>query len=230
MPVGACPRGQRAATAGPGTVAGVPDPTSTPVRPATLTLASTNAGKLASLRAVCLDTAVVAVDLPLVETQTDDAADVAAVAVTKAVQAWRLLGAPVVVEDGGLCVDHLGGWPGVYTKPFLASVGLSGLLQLAGPLPARAHFRSAVAYADGSGLRVWTGPSRLGTLVPAAGEPAAVAWSALWSVFAPDGGDGRTLAQLSAAERHALVTVDPPLTRFGRWWATGSDDPGVLPG
>lgn len=181
-----------------------------------LTVVTGNAGKRRTFERVCAPSPVEMVDLSIVEVQTDSFAEVAR---HKAEAAWERLRRPVVVEDGGLSVPSLGGWPGVYTKPFLDTVGLAGLLRLAPSLPCEASFVSAVAYADGDGLRVWEGVSRTGSLVPPRGGDSPGAWSPLWQVFVSEGMD-RTLAELSPLERAGILVPSAPIEVFGLWWRT----------
>lgn len=178
-----------------------------------LVVVSGNAGKRRTFERVCGQD-VEAVDLSIVELQSESFAEIAR---HKAEEAWERLRRPVVVEDGGISVPALNGWPGTYTKPFLSAVGLDGLLKLLPQLPCQAEFTSAVAYADADGLRVWEGCSRRGELVAPGGGDLPEAWSALWQVFVPEG-ETRRLAELSAEERAAIVVPDAPIEEFGRWW------------
>ncbi|HEX6902269.1 MAG TPA: non-canonical purine NTP pyrophosphatase [Thermoanaerobaculia bacterium] len=143
------------------------------------------------------------VDLPLVEPQADS---VEAVARAKARQAFSAIGGPLVVEDGGFCVDALGGFPGPYTKYVIETIGAEGLLRLAAPLPDRScRFVGALVYMDAAGAaKVFTDDRGAGTLARESdATPCDDAWSELWRVFIPAGAS-RPLSALPAAEREAL--------------------------
>ena len=81
-------------------------------------------------------------------------------AVKKAVKIARATGELTMGEDSGLCVDALGGRPGVYSSRFSGrdKSDLKNnlkLLKLLGDLPPakrKAHYISAVALADAQGL------------------------------------------------------------------------------
>ena len=51
----------------------------------------------------------------------------------------------LMVEDAGLFVDHLNGFPGVYSAYALATIGCDGMLRLMGEEPARGAEFQAVA-------------------------------------------------------------------------------------
>lgn len=89
------------------------------------------------------------VQAPLTEIQDDD---VGAIARAKAEQASAIVGGPVVVEDGGLYIPALDGFPGPYTAYALRTIGVEGLLAVSrGLSDRRAVLASRVAYADGRG-------------------------------------------------------------------------------
>jgi len=65
-----------------------------------------------------------------------------------ALDAVKNCGLPVFVEDAGLFVDSLKGFPGPYSKYIYNTVGLKGILKLMKNIENRtAHFKSVVAFA-----------------------------------------------------------------------------------
>jgi len=89
------------------------------------------------------------------EIRSDDVAEVAA-------DSARKLGGtvkpPFFVEDAGLFIDALNGFPGAYSAWALRKVGVQGILRLMrGVKGRRASFRSAVALFDGKKVFVFTG-------------------------------------------------------------------------
>jgi XTP/dITP diphosphohydrolase len=143
------------------------------------------------------------VDLPLVEPQ---ASSVEAVARAKGQQAFSAIGGPLVVEDGGFCVDGLRGFPGPCTKYALETIGAEGLLRLAATLSDRScRFIAALVYVDAAGgAQVFTDDRGVGTLARERDPtPCDDAWSDLWRIFIP-AGLSRPLSALPAAEREAL--------------------------
>jgi len=65
---------------------------------------------------------------------------------------------PLFVEDSGLFVDALHGFPGTYSAWAFGKIGNEGLLRLMrGVRDRRASFISAVAYADEKGVKIFEG-------------------------------------------------------------------------
>ena len=82
--------------------------------------------------------------LELLEKQSDDPALIASV---KARDAWRTLHSDVIVEDDGLFIDALNGFPGPYSAFVYKTIGNEGVLKLMkGISNRRATFQSIIAY------------------------------------------------------------------------------------
>lgn len=81
------------------------------------------------------------------------------IASAKARDAFSNLARPVLVEDAGLLIDSLGGFPGPYSSYVLDTIGCKGILALTGQDRA-AEFVSIVAYCDGTGARSFEGRVR----------------------------------------------------------------------
>lgn len=65
---------------------------------------------------------------------------------------------PFIVDDGGLFVDALHGFPGVFSAHTLKTIGVPGILKLMeGVEDRRAHFRAVVTYHDGRETRSFAG-------------------------------------------------------------------------
>jgi XTP/dITP diphosphohydrolase len=72
------------------------------------------------------------------------------VAKASAVDAFEMCHLPLIVEDAGLFVDALNGFPGPYAAYVYKTIGNQGLLKLMQGIRARkAHFSSVVAYVSG---------------------------------------------------------------------------------
>ena len=170
-----------------------------------ITFVSTNRGK-AKVLAQCVAAVgyeLERIELPIIEPQ---GSTLESVALDKARQAFAYFEEPLVVEDSGLCVDGLAGFPGPVTKYVLETIGVAGLLRLAGELPARTcRFVGALVYVDGDGTpHTFMDKRAVGTLAQEAdGTRCAEAWSPLWGIFIPEGAT-RPLSALSPEERDAL--------------------------
>lgn len=130
----------------------------------------------------------------------------------KAVALVAATGLAAVSDDTGLEVDALGGAPGVFSARFAGetatyadNVGklLEELERVGAVTPdrRRATFRTValVAYPDGHDL--WVEGEVSGVIVP---MPAGGAGFGYDPVFAPDGGGGRTFAQMAPDEKHRV--------------------------
>ena len=121
-------------------------------------------------------------------------------------------GEAAVADDTGLEVDGLDGRPGVYSARFagehatyadnvaklLAELSAAGAVN---PDQRRATFHTValVAFPDGSEL--WADGRVSGVITPEAVGDRGFGYD---PVFAPDGGGGRTFAQMSPGEKHDI--------------------------
>ena len=67
----------------------------------------------------------------------------------KAIQAFSICAKPVIVEDAGLFIKSLNGFPGPYSSFVFNTIGNKGILHLV-TKPRDAFFRSVVAYCEQS--------------------------------------------------------------------------------
>jgi XTP/dITP diphosphohydrolase len=118
----------------------------------------------------------------------------------KAEAAWQRLRLPVVVEDAGLGLLALNGFPGPLIKWMLLAVGAEGLAKTGHALgETRAVARCGLLYKDGERTLLGEGITT-GTLVlPGRGEHG-FGWD---PVFLPDG-ETRTFAELTGREKDAV--------------------------
>lgn len=117
-------------------------------------------------------------------------------------------GAAAVADDTGLFVDALDGAPGVYSARYAGEgatyddnvakllAALDGV-----PEPRRARFVTVAALVRPGGEELVATGTLDGSI---ARLPAGSEGFGYDPVFVPDDGDGRTLAQLSATEKHAI--------------------------
>ncbi|PSP86272.1 non-canonical purine NTP pyrophosphatase [Halobacteriales archaeon QS_1_68_17] len=111
-----------------------------------LRFVTTNEGKVAEAREYVGDE-VVQFDFDYTEVQSDD---IGAVAARGAREAYREVGEPVIVDDSGLFVDALGGFPGPYSAYAEDTLGIERVQELVAREDSqRARFRCVIAYCDG---------------------------------------------------------------------------------
>ncbi len=83
------------------------------------------------------------------ETQSDS---LTVIAGASAIDAFKRCNLPLIVEDAGLFVNALNGFPGPYAAYAYKTIGNAGLLKLMENVKNRnATFKSAIAYYDGQG-------------------------------------------------------------------------------
>jgi non-canonical purine NTP pyrophosphatase (RdgB/HAM1 family) len=162
--------------------------------PPTFVLVTGNPGKLAEARRLThLDLESIDVDLP--EVQSLDYLEVLR---AKGEEAWRRVGRPLVVEEAGLGLAALNGFPGPLVKWMLEAVGAAGLARTAAALgDTGATARCHLLYKDGEREILAEGAVE-GTLVPPRGGQG-FGWD---PVFLPAGSD-RTFGELTGAEKDA---------------------------
>ena len=179
--------------------------------PGKLVIASHNAGKVREIRALLephrMDV-VSAAELDLPEPEETGTTFVAN-AELKALQAADLSGLPALSDDSGLCVDALGGDPGIFSarwageaKDFGTAMALvERNIADKGPHASRdAHFVCALALAWPDGHVEWFEGRVDGTLVwPPRGDRG-FGYDAM---FLPDGG-AETFGEMDPDAKHAI--------------------------
>ena len=118
----------------------------------------------------------------------------------KAREAFRRLGRAVVVEETGLFLDAMNGFPGPLVKWMLESIGPEGIAKAClGMGDMNAQARCALAYFDGQRLVSAQGETR-GSLVLEPIGSQGFGWD---PIFIPEESE-RTYAQLSAEEKDQI--------------------------
>jgi len=148
---------------------------------------------------------------PLPESVTlppEDGETFAENALAKARAAHRQTGRAVVADDSGIAADALGGRPGVRSARYAGEAAgdeenLALLLDEVGAADDRSvAYVCAIAYVDGDGAETLREGRCEGTL---ADRPRGEGGFGYDPAFVPDDiDDGRTMAELSAAEKHAI--------------------------
>jgi len=182
-------------------------------RPLRLVLASANPDKAAEIAAVLGDTMQVEL-LPRPSEVPDVVEDGATLLDNARLKANALVaatGLPAVADDTGLEVDALGGAPGVYSARYAGEdvtyadnvakllFELDALPDAGGGRAARFRTVALVAYPDGT--EVWREGVVEGTIAPRAVGRGGFGYD---PVFVPAEGGGRTFADMTPDEKHAI--------------------------
>lgn len=177
-----------------------------------VTFASTNRDKFLEAQAIL---ARLGIDLDFArasptELQSDSLEEIAR---EKARSAFALVGKPIIVEDDGLFISALNGFPGQYSSFVFKSIGNEGILKLLDGLSDRsASFRSLIAYFDGTSMSVSEGlvEGRIAERLAKGG----------WGydpIFIPSG-SSFTFAELNE-EKNKFSHRRKGLEKFAEWFA-----------
>lgn len=162
-----------------------------------LVFVTSNRGKVREAEAV-LERALDNLALDLPEIQSLDLEEVVR---SKVAAAWQQLRRPVLVEDTGLELVGLQGFPGPLIKWLLVSVGPEGIARIAHAFgDSRARARCLVCAGDGEAEILGNGVVEGSIAVEPRGS-GGFGWD---SVFMPDDGGGRTYGEMEEDEKNLI--------------------------
>jgi XTP/dITP diphosphohydrolase len=176
-----------------------------------ITFASTNQNKFFEVQSILLTRNII-IDfskIHLVEIQSDSLEEIAR---EKAKTAFAKVGRQVIVEDDGLFIDSLSGFPGQYSSFVFRTIGNGGILKLlAGSTKRSAYFSSLIAFYNGISLSISEGrvDGRISDRITEGG----------WGydpIFVPDGTD-LTFAELKKS-KNEYSHRKRALEKFAQWY------------
>ena len=157
----------------------------------------------------------VALDIP--EHRSNDVGEIAR---EKARYAYDRLQMPLIVDDTAFAIDALNGFPGPYAAYVLGAIGNAGILKLMeGVADRNARFTTAIAFADERCIKIFSG-TIMGTIAYAPHGTGGFGYDPIFEV------NGRTLAELTLAEKSAMSHRSRALVAF-RDWFLSRDEPGT---
>ena len=172
-----------------------------------LVLATANPHKAAEIEALLPD-GVEVVPRPAGLGDVEETADtLEGNALLKARAVGEAAGEPAVADDTGLEVVALGGRPGVWAARYAGPGATYAdnvaklLAELEGVVDRRARFRTVAVVWFPDGRQVVAEGAVDGTIADASRGAAGFGYD---PVFVPDGGDGRTFAEMTAEEKQAV--------------------------
>jgi XTP/dITP diphosphohydrolase len=147
------------------------------------------------------------------EIQDEDIENIAKVGAMEAAQRSNL---PVIVEDAGLFIETLNGFPGPYSKYVLHTIGMEGILNLLKNHQNRkAYFKSAVAFSSPEGeVRCFVGvvEGRITEEIRGNGgfgfDP----------IFEPNEKPGKTFGEMSVDDKNSISHRSRALRKFVEWY------------
>ena len=150
-----------------------------------------------------------------VEIQDDNLENIAKYSVLDAI---KNCGLPLFVEDAGLFVEALKGFPGPYSKYVFNTVGVQGILKLMeGITNRKAYFQSVICYASPTEQPTcFVGKVQGNILLDLKGSSG----FGYDPIFVPSGGDGRTFAEMSMTEKNSYSHRAKALKQFAKWYSS----------
>ena len=152
----------------------------------------------------------------IIEIQDDE---IEKIAIEKAKSAYNIVKRPIIIEDDGLFINSLNGFPGQYSSFVFKSIGNRGILRLLEGSRARsAFFKSIFVYTNGIITRVFIGQIN--------GKISATITDGGWGydpIFIPlhtdNINDSKTFATLSQSDKknevsHRKIALD----KFVKWF------------
>jgi XTP/dITP diphosphohydrolase len=178
-----------------------------------IVFATTNAGKFSSAQRVLKKFGVTVTQsiIPLPEAQ--DTLDV--IAEQKVRYAFSQLQKPVLAMDAGFFIHSLQGFPMMYVKPVLESIGIEGLLTLVAGKDRSCEFREVLCYMDANLVKpLFFERVVKGTLAQKPrGQMSDKHWSLLARIFIPDG-ETKTMAEMGDKEFEKFRTKVDACSHF----------------
>jgi len=149
-----------------------------------------------------------------VEIQDDSLENIAKYSVQDAV---KNCGLPVFVEDAGLFVDALNGFPGPYSKYVYNTVGIKGILKLMKNVTNRsAYFMSVVSFGSPNEDPLCFVGKVDGKLSL---DERGISGFGYDPIFIPSEGDGRTFAEMTTDEKNGYSHRAKALRKFAEWYS-----------
>lgn len=149
------------------------------------------------------------------EIQSESLDEIARASVVNAYDHCHL---PIIVEDAGLFVEALNGFPGPYAAYVYMTIGNLGLLKLMEGLENRkATFRSAIAYFDGLSDPICFYGEVIGSITGKEKSGKGKAGFGFDPVFQPSGSK-KTFAEMTIGEKNSFSHRSKAVDGFAEWY------------
>jgi XTP/dITP diphosphohydrolase len=149
------------------------------------------------------------------EIQNDSLVEIAK---KSAIEAFRLCHLPIMVEDAGLFVNALKGFPGPYAAYVYKTISNPGMLKLMDEVDNRkATFRSVIAYNDGTSEPVCFEGNTNGKVAHDERWGSGKAGFGFDPIFIPNG-SRKTFAEMAIEEKNKLSHRSKSVRKFAEWY------------
>ena len=137
------------------------------------------------------------IDVEKIEIQAEDPVEIVEYSLRQMEDDGRV----VVMEDAGIFIEHLGGFPGPYSSYVLKRLDNPGILKLMeGVEDRRAHYQSGVAIRRGDEISSFRGYVR-GTIAESIRGTGGFGYD---PIFIPEEGNGRTFGEMTDDEKNSI--------------------------
>jgi len=162
--------------------------------------------------------AVAMLKIGAVEIQDDNLESIAKASVTDAA---KKCGLPVFVEDAGIFIGALNGFPGPYSSYVYRTIGTKGILKLMKNTAKReAYFQSAVAFSSPEEVpKCFQGKVKGKISMEERGSSG----FGFDPIFEPSGGGKKAFAEMTTTEKNKYSHRAKALRNFAEWYAGGSE-------
>ncbi len=159
--------------------------------------------------------ACVLLKIEALEIQDDDLESIAKVSARDAVEKCGL---PIIVEDTGLFIEALNGFPGPYSSYIHRTVGNKGILKLMETVEERdSYFHSVVAFCSSSDQPKCFHGRVMGRI---SREERGSLGFGFDPIFQPQGGGGKTFAEMTTVRKNKCSHRARALRGFARWYTS----------
>jgi XTP/dITP diphosphohydrolase len=149
------------------------------------------------------------------EVQNDNIENIARLSAIDAASKTNL---PVIVEDAGLFIDALNGFPGPYSSYVYRTIGKEGIIKLLEGVNNReAHFKSVVAFCDPKCNVICFEGIVKGKI---AMEPRGNSGFGFDPIFEPAEQPGKTFGEMSIENKNRFSHRGKALRKFAEWYGT----------
>jgi XTP/dITP diphosphohydrolase len=180
--------------------------------------ATSNIHKFMEARLLLAEYGVAAAALLKVKTLEIQDDDIENIAKASALEAAERCSLPVIVEDAGLFIEALGGFPGPYSSYVYRTIGTRGILKLMNGLENRgAYFRSVVAFCDPeNSVKCFNGKA-MGRISQKECGGSGFGFD---PIFEPFSGGGKTFAEMTTEEKNKHSHRAQALRKFAEWYVS----------
>jgi len=186
--------------------------------------ATNNVNKFSEARRVLAEYKIVSAMLRVktAEIQSDKLSEIAQ---KSSIDAFMRCHLPLIVEDAGLFVDALRGFPGPYAAYAYKTIGNAGLLKLMENVEDRkAIFQSVIAYCDGHSAPVCFEGEATGKIAKEERRGNGTSGFGFDPIFQPAGSE-KTFAEMTVEEKNGFSHRAKAVRKFAEWYKKQSSTP-----